>query len=265
MLHTNWQSFFAARADNDLGNKNTLIYTEAWLPDKSDDVRFQTLISDINSVIFAADQDKNIHALHCFKVAGGTLLRPTTKLMCLLGSGSSATAFIVDKQSLLNPCNLITPTIDKLQECSNEDKVNMINAPDDDGAVTYPGSASFFPAPWLSDTVLSSGTSDHAKLIPAVNAAAIKFDTEHTGGANYITTAADHAADFILWAWGAGKGRATATRLTFNPNNNNLEQFKNERHQQCISQPWMNTIPGGLPPAPAVADLNGFLPPSLRQ
>jgi hypothetical protein len=224
MLHTNWQSFFAAQADNDLGNKYTSIYTEAWSPDKSDDMRFQPLISDINSVIFAADQDKNIHALHSFKVAGGTLLCPTTKLMCLLGSGLSATTFIIDKQSLLNPCNLITPTINELQECSNEDKVNTINALDDDGAVTYPGSASFFPAPWLSDTVLSSGTSDHAKLIPAVNAAAIKFNANHSGNASYITTAADHAADFILWAWGAEKGRATATRLTFGPNDDDLEQ-----------------------------------------
>jgi hypothetical protein len=39
-------------------------------------VRFQTLVSDINNVIFATDQDKNIHALHSFKVTGGTLLRP---------------------------------------------------------------------------------------------------------------------------------------------------------------------------------------------
>jgi hypothetical protein len=228
MLHTNWQSFFAARADNNLGNKNTLIYTEAWLPDKSNDVRFQTFISDINIIIFAADQDKNIHALHSFKVAGGTLLCPTIKLMCLLGSGLSATAFIVDKQSLLNPCNLITPTINELQECSNEDEVNGFNAPDDEGAATYPGSPSFFPVPWLSNTVLSSGTSDHAKLIPAVNAAAIAFDAKHAGNANYITTAASHAADIILWAWGAGKGQATATRLTFDPNNDDLEQFKNE-------------------------------------
>jgi hypothetical protein len=131
MLHANWQSFFAARADNELGSKNTSIYTKAWSSNKSDDVRIQTLISDINKVVFAADQDKHIHALHSFKVAGGTILRPTTKLMCLLGMGSSATAFIIDKQSLLNPCNLVTPTIEKLQECSKEDEGNAVNAPDD--------------------------------------------------------------------------------------------------------------------------------------
>jgi hypothetical protein len=70
--------------------------------------------------------------------------------------------------------------------------------------------------------VLSSGTSDHTKLIQAVNAAAIEFNTEHAGNANYITTAANHAADFILWAWGAGKGQATTTRLTFDPNYDDL-------------------------------------------
>ncbi len=69
-------------ADNELGNKNTSVYTEACSPDKGDDVRFQTLISDINNIIFAADHNKNIHVLHSFKVAGGSLLCPTTKLMC---------------------------------------------------------------------------------------------------------------------------------------------------------------------------------------
>jgi hypothetical protein len=49
-----------------------------------------------------------------------------------LGTGSNATAFLVDKQSYLNPCNLVNPTNDKLQECSAKDKVKaMTNAPVD--------------------------------------------------------------------------------------------------------------------------------------
>jgi hypothetical protein len=51
--------------------------------------------------------------------------------------------------------------------------------------------------------------------------------------------------------------------MTFDPKDNNLELFKSKRHQQCISQPWMNTIPGGLPPAPPAVDLNGFFAPLL--
>jgi hypothetical protein len=50
--------------------------------------------------------------------------------------------------------------------------------------------------------------------------------------------------------------------MSFNPNDDKLEQFKIQRHQQCISHIQFN-IPGGLPPAPAVADLNGYLAPLL--
>jgi hypothetical protein len=133
---------------------------------------------DIDNILLVTDQDK-IHALHSFKVPGGTLLRPTTKLMCLICSGSCATALLIDKQSLLNPCNLVTPTIDDLQECSNKDEVNTIYAPPDNRAVTNPGLASFFAAPWLVNMIMDAGTSKDSKLIPEVNAAAIKFGTKH--------------------------------------------------------------------------------------
>ena len=118
MPHSTWKAFFAARVENEIGNKNTSVYTEAWSPDKNDNVRFQNLISDTDNVLLATDSDNMIHTLHSFKVVGGTLLRPTTKLMCLLGSGPRATALLVAKQSILNPCDLKTPTIDEIKECS---------------------------------------------------------------------------------------------------------------------------------------------------
>jgi hypothetical protein len=251
MLHLDWKSFFAARAYNDLGNKNTSVYTKAWSPIKEDNTRFQTLVADTDNVILATDTDNKIHALHSFKVVGGTLLCPTTKLMCLLGTGAHATALLVDKQSLLNPCNLVTPTIDKLQACSNRDEVNKIAEPDKTGAGTYPGSASFFPTPWLVKTIMSTRPSKPLKLIPAANAAAIKFDAEHEHNEDYTTTAADHAGDFILWAWGVKAGKVSTTRLTMDPNDANLERFCNKRHQSCITQALWNNIPGGLPPPPA--------------
>jgi hypothetical protein len=104
MLHLNWKSHFTAQVGNNLGNKNTSVYTKAWSLDKNEDKRFQTLILDIDNLLLATDQDMKIHALHSFKVLGGTLLRPATKLLCLLllGSGPSATTFIINKQSLFN-------------------------------------------------------------------------------------------------------------------------------------------------------------------
>jgi hypothetical protein len=98
---------------------------------------------------------------------------------------------------------------------------------------------------------MDAGTSNYSKLIPAVNAAAIEFSTEHENNAEYITSSSNHAGDFILWAQGAGTGQVSATRMTFDPNDDDLDRFKNERHQHCITQPWMNS-PGGLPPPPTV-------------
>ena len=72
------ESFFAARPDNELGDKSTSIYTKAWSPDKNDKARFRTLTADIDNVILATDKNRNIPALHSFKVAGGTLLRQAT-------------------------------------------------------------------------------------------------------------------------------------------------------------------------------------------
>jgi hypothetical protein len=94
--------------------------------------------------------------------------------MCLLGTGTNATALIVDKQSLLIRNNLITPMIDKLEECFDEDGVNIVQMPNKPGEVTYPGSASFLAAPWLVNIIMGADTRYPAKLIPMVNSAAIK-------------------------------------------------------------------------------------------
>ena len=76
MLSTNWKTFIAARADNTAGNKNTSVFTKAWLPKKSFEQQFQMLTADPNMVLFATDSSKKLLVLHSFKNAGGALIRP---------------------------------------------------------------------------------------------------------------------------------------------------------------------------------------------
>jgi hypothetical protein len=52
--------------------------------------------------------------------------------------------------------------------------------------------------------VVAANSSNPFPLITVVNAAATAFDLEHEEDENYITSAADHAGDFILWAYGIG-------------------------------------------------------------
>jgi hypothetical protein len=206
-------------------------------------------------VLFAADSNKKLLVLHSFKNTGGTLLRPEKKLMCLLGTGSLATVFEVDHLTLMVECNLVTPTTDKLWECKTETKVAKIEAPEENGLVTYPGSASFLPAPWLADAVMAANSSNPFLLIATVNTAATVFHLEHEEDENYITTAVDHAGNFILWAWGIGADRVSATSIIFDPTVSDLERFEIERHQTCIipsgGLTWA-AVPGGLTPPPAV-------------
>ena len=114
MLSTNWKAFIAARSDNMAGNKNTSVFTKAWLPEKSFEQQFQTLTADPNMVLFATDSSKKLLVLHSFKNAGGTLIFPEMRLMCLSGTGALATAFEVNSTTLMAEYNLITPTINEL-------------------------------------------------------------------------------------------------------------------------------------------------------
>ncbi len=81
------------------------------------------------------------------------MLCPEKKFMCLSGTGEIATVFEVNPLTLMAECNLVTPTINALRECTKATEVAEVEAPDENGLVTYPGSASFLPAPWLADTV----------------------------------------------------------------------------------------------------------------
>jgi hypothetical protein len=151
--------------------------------------------------------------------------------MCLSGTGSLATVFKVDHLTLMAECNLVTPTIDTLWECKTEIEVAKIEAPEENGIVTYPGSASFLPAPWLADAVIAANPSNPYLLLTTVNAAATAFNLKHKEDANHITTAGDHAGDFILWAWGIGADQVSAIGIIFDPKNSDLKRFRIERHQ----------------------------------
>ncbi len=72
------------------------------------------LTAYLNMVLFATNSSKKLLVLHSFKNAGGTLIHPEPKLMCLSGTGALATAFKVNPTTLMAKCNLVTPMINEL-------------------------------------------------------------------------------------------------------------------------------------------------------
>jgi hypothetical protein len=80
--------------------------------------------------VFTADSNKKLQVFHSFKNAGGTLLRPDSKLMCLLGTGASAVAIQVDSKTLMADCSLITLTIDAICKCTTAEETGDITTTD---------------------------------------------------------------------------------------------------------------------------------------
>jgi hypothetical protein len=144
------------------------------------------LTSNPNMVIFAAGKNKKLLTFHSFKNAGGMLLCPENKLMCILGTEASTIAIKINSKQLVANCNLVTPTIHKLCKCKTADEVSAIKAPNKTGLVTYPGSASFLAAPWLINAVMATNSSNPFHLIAVVDAAAKTFNKEHDADAENI-------------------------------------------------------------------------------
>ncbi len=163
--------------------------------------------------------------------------------MCLLGTGASAVAIQVDSKTLMADCSLITLTIDAICKCTTAEETGDITTTDKNvWLVTYPGSASFLPAPWLLNAVVKALSSNPFILIPKAIKMAQAFDQEHYHYKEYITTAADHMDDFILLGLGSWSRSVSEIEFTIDLNDNNLECFKIECHQSTsppqVEHPW---------------------------
>ncbi len=116
MQFSKWQAFLNSCHLNKAGNKNSAIFTTAWLALTANDVKLAMISNDDTVAVIAVDANNKVVVMHSFKNLGlgGTLLNPTNKFACLIGSGRLASAVIVDKTSLLLPLDIMTPMYVKL-------------------------------------------------------------------------------------------------------------------------------------------------------
>ena len=173
MRYTNWSNYFTSRADNEKGNQNTTVYSDAWAQNKSRASKLTLLTNDPDTVILAADAEGTIIPLHSFANLGGTLLRPNDKFVCLIGSGQMGIAVIVSENSATADCNFPAPTPDIIIAKKTATELQAIPDPGTNnpasGGDQYSGSATFLPAPWLVDTILGSKSNDPWELILLAN------------------------------------------------------------------------------------------------
>jgi hypothetical protein len=187
----------------------------------SNKVKLQALVEDIDTVILAADLNKNIMILHSPKNFGGTRSHPKNKVMCMLGVGPQATCVLLDLNSAFRDIQLIFPSVYNLRECKSAKDVANIPAPEANGLDEFEGSAIFIPGPVLRNTIIALNTKNPFDLIPIISCAARRFDEEHKLKATAVT----HADNLGAWLYDVKVGLVPKTRYSVNPDNTEITTF----------------------------------------
>ena len=165
--------------DNTAGNKNTFSIYQSVVAQEKSGSTFSNVDRGPRHGPFCRGLQEKASSPPQFQECRRHLAPSGEEVMCLSGTGEIATVFEVNPLTLTVDCNLVTPTIDALRECTTATEVAELEAPDKNGLVTYPGSTSFLPASWLAGAVIAANSSDPFLLITVVNAAVTVFDLEH--------------------------------------------------------------------------------------
>ena len=232
---SNWIDWFVNHPSNDEGNRNLLSFSDILGAGISNDEKLKQLVEEIDTVILAADANKNVLTLHSPKNFGGTRSRPTNKVVCMIGLGVQGQYVSIDLNSALANHRIAIPSCDDLANCTKAEDVAILPVPTEDSPIGFEGSSVFIPCPVIRNAILKANTTDPFELIPVVTAAAKAFDVEHENDETQTSKAITHADDLNAWLYGVKMGLITETRYQLNPDDVEISSFCKERHVQCIS------------------------------
>lgn len=225
-----WTHWFVNHSSNDAGNENLPAFSSTLGAEFSNEAKLKDLVEDIDTVILAADANKNLALFHSPKNFGGTRTRPDNKVACMIGFGNKATAVLLDLNSAFQSLQIRVPGVLELAGCKSAEDVANLQAPEADAELGFEGSAIYIPGPVLRNTIIQSASRNPFELIPILSQAAKAF---HEGHAD--AKAVEHADDLCAWLYGVKAGLIPETRYAVNPDDIEVEAFGIERNAQCIT------------------------------
>ncbi len=145
--HPTWANWFTNHTSNDARNKNLRAFSDILGAGVSTEAKLRDLVDEIDTVILGADPNKNIMLFHSPKNFGGTRSCPELKVSCMLGLGTRATPLLLDLNSAFANIQIVVPSVQDLAGCESSNEVAAIPAPEENGEVSFKGSAIFIPGP----------------------------------------------------------------------------------------------------------------------
>jgi hypothetical protein len=201
-FHASWKALFdSITTVNKYGDRNVAGFTGAMDFEASLDVRM-TRLDQPYSLLLVANDKKEVSILHHPHNFGGTLLRPTNKVGCLVGIGPSAVPVIVDHNGALRSIQAIVSLIEDIVGCPMVDSLAALPTPpvDGGGLVNLEALSCFFPAPFLRNGILALDSLSPFALIIVTRAAQEKHVREHKGEEDFDEGNVNAHVDlFSLW------------------------------------------------------------------
>ena len=120
-LQASWKALFASITSvNEAGNRNVAGFTSVMDLKASLGEKMTKPVQPFGLLLVANDK-KGISILHHPHNFGGTLLRPSNKVGCLVGVGSSAVPVVIDHDGAICPIEATVPPIAAIATCANVD------------------------------------------------------------------------------------------------------------------------------------------------
>jgi len=179
------------------------------------------------NVILVATSTRAITVLHNPHNIGGTLLRPTNKVGCLVGTGPVSIPVIVNHGAALHSIQEIIPTIDDINSCLTVDDLSALPTLDDvAGVINLKALRSSFPAPFLRNAILATDSLSPLTLILMGRAAREEFVNTHNKDEDFGEEDVNaHVELFSLWCLGVHQGKVAETRFSIAPDDGELNDW----------------------------------------
>jgi hypothetical protein len=154
--HASWKVLFYSIATvNESGDQNVTGFTGAMYFEASLEVKMR-MLDQPYGFLLAANEKKGVSILHHPHNFGGTLLRPTNKVGCLVGIGPSAVPVIVDHIAALRSTRVIVPSIEDIAGCPTANDLAALPPPLPTAAASLTSRRSRASSPLLSFATRSS-------------------------------------------------------------------------------------------------------------
>ena len=231
-LATSFKEHFIRATTGTIGDGNVEHFNAAMNPETSRREAAKAFNNAEGSFFYA--QNGKLKIIHGLTDFGNSFIRRESKVGGHTGMSDIAFVGLVDVDMALSLTSFDTPTGNEISNCTTELAIRELQPGDPHG--TYEGAFVFFPAPFVQQAVIESGSTCPVELIFSVREKYREIIVGLTP--SIIDTIDAHVEQFEQYCWGIQDGELNTDNIFIpQPDDTELRNFSKEYHASRIAGP----------------------------